>query len=47
MNLNMNAIGTCTDIPECMTAEEIRHVTIKDEHIGALSTSTWMTTNKS
>ena len=27
MNLNINAIETCKDIPECMMMEEIRHAT--------------------
>ena len=37
MKLTMNAIDMCTDILECMMAAEIRHVTIEDDHIGALS----------
>ena len=38
MSLNINAIETCTDIPECMATEEIRHATLEDDQIGVLST---------
>ena len=34
MNMTINAIELHTDIPECMTAEETRSVTIDDEYLG-------------
>ena len=37
MNLNINAIKMCTDIPECTTVEEIRHTTQVDDHLNALT----------
>ena len=33
MGINKNAIETCMNNPECMTAEETQLVTIDDEHI--------------
>ena len=33
MSISINTIKTCTDIPGCMTAEEIWLVTIDDEHL--------------
>ena len=38
MSLNINAIETCTDIPECMSAEEIRYASIEDNYMDALLT---------
>ena len=38
MSLNINSIETCTDILECMMAEEIRCATLEDHHIGTFST---------
>ena len=37
MNLNINAIETCMDIPECMSTEEMRHTTQVDDHLNALT----------
>ena len=37
MSININAIGACRDIPECMRAEEMWLATPDDEHIGVLS----------
>ena len=37
MNLNINAIEMCTDIPECMMPEEVRHVAQVDDHINLLT----------
>ena len=37
MNLNINAIETCTDIPECRIAGEIRHATQSDAYLYALT----------
>ena len=34
MSINIKAIETCTDIQECMTAEEIWLVTLDDGHLG-------------
>ena len=36
MCMTINAIGTCLDIPNCMT-EEIKLATLDDEHLGILS----------
>ena len=36
MHITINAIGSCTDIPYCTTAEEIREMTIEDEHFSTL-----------
>ena len=33
MSLNINTIETCTDIPKCMTAEEIGSATLEYYHI--------------
>ena len=33
----INAIESCMDIPDCMTAEETRSVTTEDEHLSMLS----------
>ena len=38
MNLNINAIETFTNILEYILAEEAKCATLKDNHIGALST---------
>ena len=38
MSPTINTIEACIDIPECMMAEEIRHVTLGDYHITVLST---------
>ena len=32
MNITIDAIESCIDIPDCMTAEEIKSATIDDEH---------------
>ena len=37
MNITMNAIKSCMDILDCMKAEEIRSVTIDEEHMSMLS----------
>ena len=37
MNLNINAIEACTDIPECMMAEEIRHATCDNDNVSIMS----------
>ena len=37
MNITINAIESCTNIPDCMTAEEIRSDTIEDEHLSMIS----------
>ena len=31
MSLNINAIETCADIPECIMAEEIRYAILEDD----------------
>ena len=36
MSLDINVVETCTDITECITAEEIRHTTQLDGHLNAL-----------
>ena len=36
IHISINATQACTDIPECMTTEEIREVTLEDEHLSAL-----------
>ena len=36
MNLNINAIEICTDIPECMMAEDLGLATLADDHLNAL-----------
>ena len=33
----INAVESCTDIPDCMTAGEIREVTLEGEHLSALA----------
>ena len=38
MGQGINQTETCTDIPECMTAEEIRHATEEDDHLNTLMT---------
>ena len=38
MDLNKNDIETCTDIFECMVAEEIRHATQEYDHLGVFTT---------
>ena len=40
-------MGTYTDIPEYMTAEEIRHATLENDLIGVLTTygiNSWIST---
>ena len=37
MCITINAIESCTDIPGCITAEEIRVATLDDQHLGILS----------
>ena len=37
MNLDINAVQTCTHIPECMMVEEIGHAMQVDEHLNALT----------
>ena len=37
MYITGNAITSCMDVQDCMTAEEIRVATLDDEHIGKLS----------
>ena len=37
MNIPINAIESCMDIPHCMTLEEIRSVTIDYKHLSMLS----------
>ena len=36
-HITINAIESCTDIPDCKTAEEIRKVILEDEHLNALA----------
>ena len=36
--INTNAVERSMDTPECMMADESRHVTKEDGHMGALST---------
>ena len=36
-HLSINAIEACTDILECITSEEIREVTLEDEHLSTLA----------
>ena len=36
MSININAVETCIDILECMTAEEIELVTLDEELIGVV-----------
>ena len=38
MNLNSNAVETCSNILECMMVEEIRHTMHVDGHLNALTT---------
>ena len=41
-------MGSCIGIPDCMTAEEIREVTLEDEHVSAfaeLILHGWLSTN--
>ena len=33
---NINVIDTCTDIPECIMAEEMRHA-MQDDHVSELT----------
>ena len=37
MRITIYTIESCTDIPGCMTAEEIRKVTLEDENLCALA----------
>ena len=33
MHITINTIESCTDIPDCLTAEEIREATLEDNHL--------------
>ena len=35
--ITINSIESCTDIPDCMTADKIRMITLDDEHLIILS----------
>ena len=37
MCITINAIESCTYIPDCMTAEDIKLAVLDDKHIGMLS----------
>ena len=37
MNIKVNAIESCTDMPDYMRSEEIKSVTINDEHLSIVS----------
>ena len=37
MNITINAIESCMDIPNCMTAKNIKSVTLDEEHLSILS----------
>ena len=37
MQSTINTIESCTDIPDYMRGEEIRMVTLEDEHFSALA----------
>ena len=37
MHIAINAIESCMDIPGCMKVEEIREVTLEDEHLSVLT----------
>ena len=34
--ITINTTESCTDIQQCMTSEEVREVTLEDEHMSAL-----------
>ena len=36
-SITINAIESCTDIPDCMTTEDIRLASLEDEHLDMLS----------
>ena len=36
MHITINAMQSAMDIPGCLTVEEIREVTLEDEHLSAL-----------
>ena len=38
MSLSINAVEKCTNVPECMVAEEIRQARQDDDHLSALLT---------
>ena len=47
VNLNVNEITMCTDIPEYIMAEENRHATQEDDHLNALTVymiNSWLST---
>ena len=37
MHITINAIESCIDILDCMTAEELRATKLADDHLGILS----------
>ena len=37
MCITINAIESCTDIPDCMKTKEIRTATLDDENLGILT----------
>ena len=37
MHITINTVDLCMDLPVCLTADEIRIVTLEDEHLGALA----------
>ena len=37
ISLNISLVETCTDIPECMLAEEIRYALQTESHLNALT----------
>ena len=47
MCITINAIESCTDIPSYITAEEIKDVTLGDEHLSVLAVHTpWLAIHK-
>ena len=47
MSLNINAIETYTDIPDCMMAEEVRSATLEDNYTALNLGVAWLTIYKS
>ena len=37
MHITINTIELCTDIPDCMTADQMRKVTLEDKQLCALA----------
>ena len=48
MKLNISVVETCTDLQECLKAEEVRCAMHDDDHLSVLFTcDIWMAINKS